>query len=366
MLGRFGVTRIADVTGLDRIGIPVATAIRPMARSVAVAAGKGLDTVAAKVSASMEAIELAHAEAIDRPLVLGSFAELSRARPTADPFNLPLLPGHRLMDGTRILWIEGRELAGGSAILIPYELVHAHYCPPAMPGAGFFLATTNGLSSGNAFAEAVCHGLFEVIERDALARWSRLSWTERNDSRLHLSPQDESLAAGPLDLLDRAGFDVLLLWDITSDIGVPAFHCLILDGEDPAGHPGTGTGCHLDKEVALCRAILEAVQVRATYISGGRDDLRRREYETGHMASFRRAAGAGERAPRRPFADIPSVATDCFEDDLAYVLERLSVCGLPSPIVVDLSLPDSGIAVVRVVAPGLEGPQDTAPTEVLT
>jgi ribosomal protein S12 methylthiotransferase accessory factor len=203
-----------------------------------------------------------------------------------------------------------------------------------------------------------------VIERDALARWGRLSWTERNDSRLDLSSADNSLAAGPLDLLERAGFDVLL-WDITSDIGVAAFHCLILDREDPAGHPGTGTGCHLDKEVALCRAILEAVQVRAVYISGGRDDLRRREYEIGHIAAFRRAAGAGDRAPRRPLAEIPSVETECFEDDLAYVLERLPVCGLPSPIVVDLSRPDSGIAVVRVVAPGLEGPQDTAPTEVL-
>jgi ribosomal protein S12 methylthiotransferase accessory factor len=36
-----GVTRIANVTGLDRIGIPVAIAVRPNSRSVSVAQGKG-------------------------------------------------------------------------------------------------------------------------------------------------------------------------------------------------------------------------------------------------------------------------------------------------------------------------------------
>ena len=76
-LPKFGVTRVADITGLDRIGIPVALAIRPLSRSITVAAGKGVDLVAAKVSAAMEAIECAHAEAIDRPLYFG---ERGRAR----------------------------------------------------------------------------------------------------------------------------------------------------------------------------------------------------------------------------------------------------------------------------------------------
>jgi ribosomal protein S12 methylthiotransferase accessory factor YcaO len=62
LLPRFGITRVADITGLDRINIPVATAIRPMSRSIAVAAGKGVDLVAAKTSAAMEAIECAHAD----------------------------------------------------------------------------------------------------------------------------------------------------------------------------------------------------------------------------------------------------------------------------------------------------------------
>lgn len=38
-----GITRLADVTGLDRIGVPVFAAIQPNARSVAVSQGKGYD-----------------------------------------------------------------------------------------------------------------------------------------------------------------------------------------------------------------------------------------------------------------------------------------------------------------------------------
>lgn len=366
LLPRFGITRIADVTGLDRIGIPVATAIRPMSRSIAVAAGKGTDQVSAKVSAAMEAIELAHAEWIDRSLVLGSCVEIARTWPIAHPSTLPLLRGHRLTDRTRLVWIEGQQLADGSPIMLPYELVHAHYCPPALPGADSFLATTNGLSSGNALVEAVCHGLFEVIERDALSIWSRLPPLERDQCRIELPSSDESLLARPIELLARAEMDVAI-WDITSDLAVPAFHCLIVDRDDPGGHPGTGTGCHPDKEIALCRALLEAAQVRAVYISGGRDDLFRREYETAHMASFRRT---GERAAtgyssRGAFVDLPSTTADCFEEDLAYTLDRLSSRGCRSPIVVDLSQPDTGIAVVRVVVPGLEGPlaEDALPGE---
>lgn len=38
-----GITRLANVTGLDVIGIPVYMAVRPSSRSIAVSQGKGLD-----------------------------------------------------------------------------------------------------------------------------------------------------------------------------------------------------------------------------------------------------------------------------------------------------------------------------------
>ena len=59
-----GITSIGDITELDRIGIPVAVAIRPNSRSVSVAQGKGLDMPQALTSALMEACESYHAEEI--------------------------------------------------------------------------------------------------------------------------------------------------------------------------------------------------------------------------------------------------------------------------------------------------------------
>ena len=49
-LAHTGITRIANVTGLDRIGVPVVMVCRPNSRSLAVSQGKGLTLDAAKAS----------------------------------------------------------------------------------------------------------------------------------------------------------------------------------------------------------------------------------------------------------------------------------------------------------------------------
>src|SRR4051812_20202893 len=71
-LGDYGITRVANVTGLDRLGVPVLMAIRPNSRSLTVSQGKGVETDAAWVSGVMEAIELAHAEAPPVALLLAT------------------------------------------------------------------------------------------------------------------------------------------------------------------------------------------------------------------------------------------------------------------------------------------------------
>src|SRR5690242_848779 len=62
MLPHIGITRVAEVTWLDRIGIPVFQAIRPNSRNISVSQGKGVTRALAKVSGIMEAVELWHAE----------------------------------------------------------------------------------------------------------------------------------------------------------------------------------------------------------------------------------------------------------------------------------------------------------------
>ena len=75
---QMGITRLGNITGLDRIGIPVAIAVRPNSRSVSVSQGKGLDLPQAMASALMEASEGFHAEELG-PVRRASYRDLARS-----------------------------------------------------------------------------------------------------------------------------------------------------------------------------------------------------------------------------------------------------------------------------------------------
>ena len=171
LLPVFGIARVANITGLDRIGIPVFTACRPNSRSLSVFQGKGLSTEAARVSAVMEAYETWCAESIDAPLKFASMDELQFTHPLIDVTRLPLAAIEGVDPQLPFLWIEGSDLMGGGAKWLPFEMVHANYAQPEPPHSQGFTATTNGLASGNTVEEAKLHALMEVIERDAITLW---------------------------------------------------------------------------------------------------------------------------------------------------------------------------------------------------
>ena len=135
-----GITRVANVTGLDRIGIPVVMVCRPNSRSLSVSQGKGLTLDAAKASGVMEAIELYHAEHIELPLKLGSS---SRARADAPPDRSrwpAARADSRFPPDLPLLWIEGRDLLADARVWLPFEMVHSNYTLPLPPGSGCFPA----------------------------------------------------------------------------------------------------------------------------------------------------------------------------------------------------------------------------------
>lgn len=139
-----GITRIADVTGLDRIGVPVVMVCRPNARSLAVSQGKGLDLAAATASGLMEAAELYHAEHVEAPLKLGSLNELAHSHAMIDMDRLARV-SDRFHRDLPMLWIEGRDLVSGRACWLPFECVRANYTLPPPPGSGCFPAAATAL-----------------------------------------------------------------------------------------------------------------------------------------------------------------------------------------------------------------------------
>lgn len=341
-----GITRVADITNLDRIGIPVFTSIRPTAEKGAISVynGKGATPTEAKVSAIMEGIERYSAELRNSDLRIARFSEL---RDNAlDPAELILPRG--VDPDAEIPWVMGYDLIGDEEILVPANAVF-HPLPSSY--TRLFRTNTTGLASGNQLEEAIFHGLAEVVERDA---WSIAEHARRMGPLLRYN--GDGLAGELLELFQRAEVQVYVR-DITSDVDVPTFAAVSddLKLKDPALLTA-GMGTHTDPEVALLRALTEVAQSRLTQIHGAREDT--------VSADFRRMMGYDrlkrlnrhwfEHEREEDFSSIKSYDTDDFLDDIRHMLDRLQAAGFERAIVVDLTAPEIMVPVVRVIVPGLE------------
>lgn len=332
--------------------------VRPNSRSLAVSQGKGLDLDAAKASGLMESIELHHAERIMSPLLLATFNEMRFGRKVADPTRLARLSISSFHANHRLLWIEGADLIGGVPTWVPYETVHTNYLLPLPPGSGSFVMSSNGLASGNNLLEAIVHGVCEVIERDATTLWVIQGGESRDETRVRLDTVEDPACRRVLDAYEAAGI-AAGAWDTTTDLGVPSFFAAIADRRATVFrqlYVTHGAGCHPTREIALLRALTEAAQSRLTLISGSRDDADRNVFERArnpdNVARF--VERIETRKAERRFGDIATAEHDTFEDDLGFLLGRLRARAIEQAIAVDLGKPELGVAVVRVVIPGLE------------
>ena len=138
---RMGITRVANITGLDRLDVPVTMVCRPNSRSLAVFQGKGLSLAAAKISGIMEAAETWHAERVRLALKLGSWRELEASHSLVSVEHLPRSAEGALTRDRRILWVEGSELNEDVRLWLPFELVHTDYTIPRPTGSGCFPGT---------------------------------------------------------------------------------------------------------------------------------------------------------------------------------------------------------------------------------
>jgi YcaO-like protein with predicted kinase domain len=349
-----GITRLGNVTGLDRIGIPVAIAVRPNSRSVSVSQGKGLDLTQAMASALMEATEGFHAEEIGE-CRRATYRELSGDGNIVDP-SLLCTTGRPFDGHQTIPWREGFDLLRHEPCWLPVEIVHTDYTQLL---DGYFLAGSNGLASGNHLIEALSAAICELVERDAVALWSALGIAARTERALDIASIDDTDCLALLAKYDAAGMAVRL-WNVTTEIGIAAFLCEIRDlspGEPDRLRHFHGAGSHPDRGIALCRALTEAAQTRLTYITGIRDDLLPSEYAEPATADIVDALLDAVRQEIEPssFREAPTFGADDVGEDLRWELERLRSAGITRVVAVDLSRPDFEIPVVRVVIPGLEG-----------
>ncbi|MEL6197710.1 MAG: YcaO-like family protein [Pseudomonadota bacterium] len=345
----FGITRVARITGLDRIGIEVFTVARPNSRGLSVTQGKGADRRAAMLSGVMEAIECWHAERPACPLFLRTPLEVVA--------EYPQTPIH-LWDAVQtrshpILWTMAHDLVAGHAVPVPFDLVHTSFRGGGRPYQSGHVATTNGLASGTNLPEALTHALCEVIERDATVSFGRLDVAAQDARAVDLARLDDPVCLEMVERCAAARIDVTA-WETTGDIAVPSFVACLHDQADRAMPPGFGAGCHLDRHVALSRAIAEAAQARLTRIAGARDDLAEKYYHASERIRAERLVKRTNRAGASHPAIAPDLASDCLAEDLRRALACLSAAGHAHAFALSLAS-DPRFSVVRVIVPGLAG-----------
>jgi len=358
-MSAMGITRIADVTGLDTIDIPVVMVSRPNSRSVSVSQGKGCTLAAARASGLMESVEGFHAEHVSLPLRVACTEDMNKSAQIVDLDLLPTVEDSPFHPHYPVTWIESEDLVSEQSFWLPYEMVHTNYTYPRPSGSGCFPISSNGLASGNNIVEATVHGICEVVERDAISLWHQFGSFSINRTSIDPETINNALCIETLGKLDVAGQDTFI-WDITSGIGIPTYFSVIMDRDSHTRHIGVGSGTHLSREVALLRALHEAVQVRTTYIVGARDDITPDEYTPEGIDAKRHYFGEFIRHSSfsADYSQTGEFDSDSVEEDLATLLSKLQSAGISQVLRVDLHKPEFDIAVVRIVIPGLESPHD--------
>ncbi|WP_426196681.1 YcaO-like family protein [Massilia sp. DWR3-1-1] len=345
-----GVTRLANLTGLDRIGLPVWSAVRPDALTLASAMGKGLSDDAARAGALMESIEIWHAEHFAGPLLFDAPAAVRRG---STVLALELLARRRAiaLDWQQpMLLTAAHDLASGAPCWLPWEVVSMDLRSASVLRSTF-IRSTDGLAGAMCRQHALLHALCELVERDAVWHW-------RQHDRASPARRVEPATAGPVlaGIAARiAPHAALALWDITPSHGIACYACVLVDlpGVPDAALIGccAGYACRPDAQGAAIAAVLEAVQARAALIAGARDDLDEAEYAACRapalVAALQGEIGeAGDRqALRADFEGGPA--------PLRSLLNALHAYGCQQIAAVDLSRPEVGLPVIKLVAPQL-------------
>jgi YcaO-like protein with predicted kinase domain len=339
MLPRFGITRVADITGLDDIGLPVHVAYRPDGLTFAVSVGTGATQAQSRVSAVMESIEAWHAENLRLPVSARCGAAALDL--DYDVRELNLAPRSPLTANVLLDWVAGQGLLTGRSTFAPTDLIRLDLTPFVDYAQALFQVTSNGLATGNTVADAVLHGLVEVIERDSVASYL----TRPQHERGYVDPGTcrHPGARRTFEAL-RAADCTVLVRDITGRVGLPCYAAVVWSPDVPISCGGYG--CHVDRGIALGRAMAEAAQTRLALIAGARDDI--------DSDAYREVARPPEPSCLAPFPDEPGWVHD---GDLDAVIRHCAalvatVTGA-EPFAVQITQPDIGIPTVKVVAPGL-------------
>jgi ribosomal protein S12 methylthiotransferase accessory factor len=235
-------------------------------------------------------------------------------------------------------WTPAWSLVTGERRLVPLSYCFAE-SPESARDEPHCVHNPNGCAAGACIEEAILQGMFELVERDAVAIW----W------------YNQVLCPGiDLAALGDPYFDSLVqeyealgwrLWalDITHDLRVPVVAALAERRAD--GRFSIGFGCHWDGRIAVQRALTEVNQLLDVAADGPPPWDHAKVANPAFLYRDERLPLTTKATWRE--ADAPTLTSA-----IERCVERFTAAGM-DVLVVDKTRPDIGLSVAQVIVPGL-------------
>jgi oxazoline/thiazoline synthase len=238
-----------------------------------------------------------------------------------------------------------------------YKYAPTCYCYAQYPAADeqrlYSYPDSNGAAAGNTVGEAILQGFLELVERDAAAIW----WY----NRLQRPGVDLASAQNPYidEMIDyyRAMGRSLYVLDLTHDLGIPVFcavsHDMAADAPDSILY---AFGAHLDPHIGLERAIVELNQLLPIAFKKDVKDFLDDSVFVNWLTQVSLASQPylipSAELPRDMQTDFVRLGSASIYDSIQHCILSAQLVGLQT-LVLDLTQPDIGLPVVKVMVPGL-------------
>ena len=337
--------------------------------------GKGMTEIQAKVSAIGEAVErYSGVWRGDEPVVRGSFETLGDQ--AIDPRTCLLFSDRQYAN--RVEWNTQRR--GFNIHIVPnpfdeaydldwtpvWSLAHqeqrylpAAYCYYGHPEANnpfFCMGDSNGCSAGNTLEEAILQGFLELVERDCAAMWW---YNQAKRPAVDLDSFDLPYLRTLRSYYESLNRDLWVL-DITSDLGIPAFVAVSRRVDTPVEDITIGLAAHLDPRIAMLRAVTEVNQFLPAVSKKAPDGSTAYSFPDGEAVEWWKTATIAKQAYLVPDSSVAMRRLNDFsahfssdvQTDVQACLENVQRVGLEM-YVLDQTRPDIGMAVCRVIVPGM-------------
>lgn len=350
---KIGISRLADVTKLDFIGVPTWQAIRPEAITLCVSQGKGCTHLQAKVSAAMESIEVACWEKYSPPVYWKSINQL----PIENVISLAEIGDcihYRVGDDALLPWAEMLDIISKKKFWLIHDLISVQRSSYYQKTPKWAYASTNGLSSGNSLREAQFHALLELIERDAECCATFIMMNNGiARPRIDINTITTGYIKEILSLVYKSGCQIEI-FENPNEFGIYCYSAYLLD-KSVYFYSNIGHGAHIDPNIAVSRAITEAVQSRITMISGSREDNFRADYrfivDTGKniLETYEYEMSISNTIPIKQQSMQCQYSLSILLDQ---VIQRIQDAGFKIILCADLTDPDIQVPVVKMIVPG--------------